>query len=140
MLVATGPMNPNARVLASTKCNLAESPNSVSFTIETAPNGASCVVWGGVSEFDALDLLSETMKREGTGERDFAKEAVAFALSNGPMSFKDICAVTRAEGLSESMARKALHDLRCLKRVDGFQGRWTWELPDFSDFDGREDQ
>ncbi len=139
LLVAKDPDNPDDRVLAPLKNNLAKDLGSLSFRLETAENGASRVSWIGASDLDAASLLSDTRDREGVSERDFAKEVVADFMSDGPKQFEDICASTKREGLRKSMTRKALHDLGCRARNDGFQGKWFWELPDSPDFGDPDD-
>lgn len=139
LIVAKDPANPELRILASQKNNLARDPVSLAFHLEEAENGYPHVVWDGESSLAANDLLRNEIKRDGGGEREFSRDIVSQALSHGPMSFKDLCALTHSEGISRSMTRKALADLGCTKSIDGFQGPWRWELPDFLDFDGQDD-
>src|SRR5262249_54251981 len=49
LLVAPDPDNPDRRILASSKCNLAKKPASLSFDISTASNGALRLGWIGES-------------------------------------------------------------------------------------------
>ena len=126
MLVARDPDDANRRVLASTKCNLAAEPESLSFHLEQHDE-TSRVVWDGVSAHGAGMLLAES---DGDPSAlDEAKEVVADILAAGPVASTDLRRRALAEGVSERTMRRARDTLRCVKRKAGMTGGWTWELP-----------
>jgi hypothetical protein len=126
MLVARDPDDANRRVLASTKCNLAAEPESLSFHLEQHDE-ASRVVWDGTSAHNAALLLAES---DGDPSAlDEAKEVVADILAAGPVASTDLRRRALAEGVSERTMRRARATLRCVKRKAGMTGGWTWELP-----------
>ncbi len=133
LLVGRDPDDENRRVLASTKANLAQEAESLSFHIEQH-EGASRVSWDGVSSHGAGCLLAEA---EGDQSAlDEAKEIVRDILANGPVSSADLRRRAMNEGVSERTMRRARGALGAVKQKRGMQGGWTWELPTEAE-DGR---
>ena len=126
MLVARDPDDANGRVLASTKCNLAAEPESLSFHLEQHDE-ASRVVWDGVSAHGAGMLLADS---DGDPSAlDEAKEIVADILAAGPVASPDLRRRALGEGVTERTMRRARSALGCVKAKQGMAGGWTWELP-----------
>lgn len=126
LLVGRDPDDATRRVLASTKCNLAAEPESLSFHLEQHDE-ASRVVWDGVSAHGAGMLLAES---DGDPSAlDEAKEVVADILAAGPVASPDLRRRALGEGVSERTMRRARSALGCVKRKAGMTGGWTWELP-----------
>lgn len=109
LLVARDPDDPEKRVLAVTKMNLAPEPPSLSFTIEGTENGAPRVRWLGETEHRANDLVSmsgdEDVRQEAQDLRVFIREMVETA----PRTQKEAVAAIRAAGFdaAERTIRRA---------------------------------
>jgi hypothetical protein len=126
MLVARDPDDDARRVLATTKCNLAAEPESLSFHLEQH-NDASRVVWDGVSAHDASHLLAESDGDHTALEE--AMEVVGDILAAGPVSSSDLRRRALNEGVSSRTLRRARSALGCVKHKSGMGGGWTCELP-----------
>lgn len=109
LLVARDPDDPEKRVLAVTKMNLAPEPPSLSFTIEGTENGAPRVRWLGETQHRANDLVSvsgdEDVRQEAQDLRAFIREMVETA----SRTQKDAVAAIRAAGFdaAERTIRRA---------------------------------
>src|SRR5262249_38280653 len=101
LLVAKDPDNPDQRVLASTKCNLAKLPPALVYALDTAPNGALRIGWKGESTHTAESLLAVPRDDE---ERDAVQEGadvLKTILCNGQLPAADVKAQARKAGVSE---------------------------------------
>jgi hypothetical protein len=85
-VVGKDPQDENRRVLASTKNNLAKSPQSLMFTLEEAQGGAVRVNWLGDSEVSAHELLATPREEEHADARSEAVEFLNDVLAEGPVS------------------------------------------------------
>jgi hypothetical protein len=131
MLVAKDPDNPDRRVVASTKCNLARLPSSLAYDLSTADNGALRVGWIGESAHTAESLLAAPRDDE---ERDAVQEAVEdlrSLLTPGAMAAKDVKREARRAGVSERTLNRAKSTLGVRAKLIGFgrDGTWHWSLP-----------
>lgn len=127
LLVGRDPDDETRRVLASTKCNLAAEPGSLSFHMDQY-EGACRVVWDGASACGAALLLTEN-----DGDQtalDEAKEVVSDILAAGPVASAVLRRRAMGEGVSERTLRRARAALGCVKRKAGMTGGWTWEMPE----------
>jgi hypothetical protein len=130
LLVARDPDNPDKRVLASTKCNLAKLPPSIAFELSTAENGALRVLWGADSSHTAETLLAVPRDE---GDRDAVQEAVEALksiLKDGAMPAADVMKEARRAGISDRTIdrAKALAGIRTSREGFGSAGRWVWTL------------
>jgi hypothetical protein len=131
LLVAKDPDNPDHRVLASTKCNLARLPSSLAYDLSTADNGALRVGWIGPSGHTAESLLAAPRDDE---DRDAVQEAVDVlraVLEAGPVASDEVKKDARRAGISDRTLQRAKSALGIKARKVGFTGKgiWQWSLP-----------
>lgn len=129
-LVAEAPDDPEARVLACTKQNLAPEPPSLTYRPEVSDNGRLRIAWEGESEHGARELL-ETPTGEERTARDEAAEFLAEELAAGPRPVGELKEAAEDLGLSWRTVQRAKRDLEIDARRQGGvgdSGRWTWEL------------
>jgi hypothetical protein len=132
LLVARDPDNPDRRVLASTKCNLAKLPASLSFDLSAADNGGLRVGWIGESAHTAETLLTAPIDGEDRGAVAQAVEVLRSILADGPRPVKEVQREARKAGVSEVTLRraKALLSIRSDRIGFGSDGVWCWSLPE----------
>lgn len=129
-LVAEAPDDPEARVLACTKQNLAPKPPSRTYRPEVADNGRLRITWEGESEHGARGLLETPTGKERTA-RDEAAEFLAEELAAGPRPVGKLKEAADDLGLSWRTVQRAKRDLEIDARRQGGvgdSGRWIWEL------------
>jgi hypothetical protein len=126
LLVARDPDNPDRRVLASTKSNLAKLAPSLAFALDAA-NGALRIGWTGPSSHTAETLLAAPRNDEERGELENAKDVLRQILSAGPMPSADVETEARRAGVSVATLRRAKDALNVVSRRP--RGTWTWFLP-----------
>jgi hypothetical protein len=134
LLVGKHPANPEQKVLAPVKCNLCRKPSALTYSIETAPNGASVIGWGEETTLTADDLLGH--KRQGGGVAEQCAEELRVLLSDGPRAVEDVEAELKANGFTPNAIRQARRQTRATAKRDGglgSAGRWTLCLPEDND-------
>jgi hypothetical protein len=131
LLVGRDPDNPDRRVLASTKCNLARLPVSLAFDLSLADNGALRVGWIGESPHTAESLLAAPKDDEERGMLQTAQEVLRTILSNGPRAAKDVRREARSAGIADRTLDRAKAALGVKATLIGFgrDGEWRWALP-----------
>lgn len=127
LVVGRHPEDEDLRVLAGVKSNLSLPPESLTYRIETAANGAARVVYEGTTDTNARELLKEPDDGE---ERSALSEAKAFleaGLRNGPMTAQQVKKDARKADVAERTLRRAKSSLDVVstKQKDG---SWTWSL------------
>ena len=137
LLVAKDPDDPDARVLASVKNNLAREPASLSFRMEQAPAGTTSgpvarIAWIGESSHRADDLLQAPADPE---ERSATSDAQAFLkelLEAGPVKVEEIRKQAANAMISDRVLRRARERLHVVPSKHGFTSGacWVWALPD----------
>lgn len=127
LLLAADPDDPECRVLASTKNNLAPPQPSLSLRLATSAEGVH-VEWLGVSSRRAGDLLADDEQRSA---QDEAADLLRTELAGGPRPTKQIQARARDAGISWSSVRRAKDALGVVVARVGFGegSAWTWSLP-----------
>jgi hypothetical protein len=132
LLVAQDPDNPDKRILASTKCNLAKKPPSLVFALDTAPNGALRIGWIGESPHTAESLLAVPRDDEDRDATQEAVEVLRAILSGGRLPAADVKREARKAGLSDRTLQRAKAMLGVRSRLIGFgrDGKWYWHLPE----------
>jgi hypothetical protein len=141
LLVAKDPDNPDRRILASTKCNLAKLPPSLAFDLSPAANGALRVGWIGVSPHTAESLLAAPRDDEERGAVLEALEVLRTILSAGRVLAQDVKAQARKAGVAETTLKRAKAILGVRSQHEGFgrDGKWYWLLPSAADAGTAED-
>jgi AAA domain len=134
LLLAEDPDSPELRVLAVVKANLAKKPDSLSLTIEEAPNGWPRVVWGGTSAHSADDLIAARGE-----EADHDKPAIQEArdkirawLADGLVPAEEVLRLAeRAKIATRTLYRaKSKERVQSVKQGFGKQASWFWRLPE----------
>lgn len=148
MLVARDPHNEDLRVLAATKSNLAELPDSLGYRIATVGD-VPRVEWAGTSPQTASTLLAAA---DGAHEPTAAEEATDWLrseLADGPRPTADLRSAATRAGLAWRTVERAKQALGVKARRVSEGGRrgagsWAWALPGdartISDQDRQDDQ
>ncbi len=126
-LVAKDPEDEGRRILAGVKNNLAPLPPSLSFSLKEV-DGASRVVWGGVSNHGADALLAIPSSPEERKALDEAKEFLRVLFSNGAVESKEAQRQARAAGIADATLRRAKKALSIRVEKQSFKGGWAWVL------------
>jgi hypothetical protein len=136
-LVAADPSDPDARILAPVKCNLALKPKALKFrTVKYALADAidtQKIEWLGSIDISANDLL----QAQASGPRgprpdktEAAKELVRVALADGEQhASRPIIEDAKQQGISFGTLSNAAKSLGVRKQKGGFEGGWAWSLP-----------
>lgn len=119
------------RVLAVAKNNLGPVPPALVYQIETAPNGASRIVWDGESQHSADALLAAPVDLGERTARDEAVEFLRTVLRDGSRTALAVKREAREAGIAEATLRRAQRALGIASRRVGYgkDGEWRWELP-----------
>lgn len=125
MLAAPDPDDPNRRVLARVKCNLA--PWWPSLQYELAPaDGCAVVRWIGESPHRADDLLASPGQRQRP--IDDAVDFLETELARGPRPETEIRAKASLAGITKRTLDRAKKELGVESKKRGM-GAWYWHLP-----------
>lgn len=129
LVVAPDPDDPERRILAANKHNLSRAAPSLAFRVETAPNGAARVAWGGTSSLSGGDILREPADPEQRSAFSEAKDFLVKELADGRVDAELVKKDARAAGVSERTLKRAKRALgvRSEKEADG---TWSWVPPD----------
>lgn len=132
LLVSEDPDDPELRVVAQAKNNLARLAPSLTFRIESAPQG-SRIAWEGESIHTADSLIAAG--REDQGEKPGTQERAGALLrdwlSQGPLPNKQLETMARAESITMRTLQRAAKSLGVTYERTGF-GKDThtvWSLP-----------
>jgi hypothetical protein len=129
-LVARDPDDPDTRVVACVKSNLAREPDSLTYRLESAPDSdVARVVWTGTSTHDAAALLVG-----GTEDGDERREIDAWLLDlldagHGSIDAKDVLKRAREAGYSVDQVKRTKKRLKIESHKAGMGGGWEWVLP-----------
>jgi len=129
-LVAPDPGEPDRRVLAALKNNLGPLPPSLAFRIKAAPNGSAYLVWDGVAEWMADDLLAEP---DPSPELDKAKSFLRDLLRDGPVPTETANTAAEHAGISRRTLKRARKELGVTAARQGFGADGVWVLQAPSD-------
>lgn len=124
-LVAEHPEDDSRRVFASMKSNVGRLPVSRVFRIDGAPNGASRLIWEGVIDVRADELVD--LPKES--KLDAAKSFLRNELEPGPRSVVSVTALAREIGIKERTLDRARAELHIKSTHSGFQGPVFLSLP-----------
>lgn len=127
MTVGVDPEDPDVRVMAVTKINVARPPKALTFHIEELADtmkdsDRSKFVWG-----DFVDLTADQIVNVPQDRQSDALDAVCLwlkdTLSDGTMDFKTIARMAEPRSFTEKLLKKAATELRVT--IDGKM----WTLP-----------
>lgn len=133
-VVARDPEDPDRRVLAPLKLNVAPEPPARAFRLVVDPDCTHPrIAWEGVSSLDADALLAVPPDRAESSALGEAIDVLREILTDGPLSAKAVRAQAREAGLSWITVRRAQERLGIRPRKVGRPGeqqQWLWALPD----------
>jgi putative DNA primase/helicase len=135
LLVDEDPNDPELRVLAVVKNNLAAPAPSLSFRVESTAAGAPRISYLGQSEETADTLAQARAARDGVGEDktkvEEAAELLADWLGSGEVEKSKVLKMGREAGFSDSTIERAARSLKVERRGVGFreEKRSYWSLP-----------
>jgi hypothetical protein len=131
LLSAKDPDDPERRLLATYKHNLARGAETLAYrTVPSPDNPAVPIVeWLGSDARSAEQInaaAGETYEQKSTrgDARGFLKEVLA----DGPMPAEDVYADAKKAGITRMTLKRASADLKIVKAKQGFQGAWSWSL------------
>jgi hypothetical protein len=125
----------NKRVLASVKCNLAPTPASLSFAIESTDTGVGRIRWLGQSTETADSLVADRAACDGLGDGESKlDEAVSLLegwLASGEKDKKEVLHLGQDNGISNRTLERAANKLGVRREQRGFgtEKRSYWGLP-----------
>jgi putative DNA primase/helicase len=131
------------RILARGKSNIGPDEGGYEYhleQVEALPGiEASRILWGKAVEGSARDLLTDPEEdAEDSGPRDGAADFLREVLKGGPLAAKAIKAEALEAGHAWRTVRRASEELLVIKRKDGMQGGWYWQLPKMSTKNAKE--
>ena len=128
LVVGRHPEDDELRVLAGQKNNLSLPPESLAYRIETAENGAARIVYEGVSEATAQQVLSVPEDEEKKSALSEAKEFLLSELGDEPMAAEQVKKNAKETGIAARTLRRAKKALGVISTKEA-DGSWTWSLP-----------
>lgn len=132
-LIARDPDDPDTRIMACVKSNLAKEPESLSYRLESAPGSdVAHVVWTGVSSHDAFALIQNG--REDTDDRNEVDQWLLNLLDENQhrVDAKKALTAARSAGFSVDQAKRAKKRLGVESVKSSMAGGWDWVLPEGS--------
>lgn len=111
LICADDPDKPEQKVLAQTKTNLGPPVASLAYRITGCPNGASMIVWEGVSAHTAQDIVSGTTS-EDRSELGEAKRFLVDVLRAGPRRSTEVIDLAKGAGIAQRTLARARADLK----------------------------
>lgn len=130
LVVGRDPQDQERRILAVSKCNLAETAPSLGYAIEREGE-SSRIDWGGDVELTADDILDHPRpQRQSAGQQ--CAEAIRELLADGPMDSHDFGKVLRDRGFGANAQRDGRKTSKVQSRREGYgaDGRWVVFLAD----------
>jgi hypothetical protein len=133
LLLAADPDDPERRILALTKGNLARSAPALAFRLEDVPGATVArVVWDGESPWTATQLLQTQIADDGDETRSAVDDARAWlrqTLEAGPRPAAEL----RHEAAAHGIGEKTLYTARKREGITAYKervpnGRWFWLL------------
>jgi hypothetical protein len=135
LLVARDPDDPDGQrcVFASTKANLSQLAESLTYTIESV-SGIPRIAWGDASSHTAESLLVvQEDDKEKTSALEEAKHFLSKMLASGPQPATDVQKEAKQAGISAITLRRARIALGIEPKKSGQprdeKQRWLWSLP-----------
>lgn len=137
LTVGAMPDDPDVRVMAVTKLNIAQRPKALTFTIAALPDKGketdrSVFKWGEFVDLTADDMLATTATPGKGNERESAIIFLKETLAEGPVEFVRIERMAETRSISTRTLQRAAEALNLNRRVTGF-GKTrcsVWSLPE----------
>jgi hypothetical protein len=134
LIVGHHPHDEELRVLASQKHNLSMPPESLSYQITSAPNNpdAAVIVYKGVTEMNAKDILKPQVEEQERSAMDEAKGFLREMLASGEKPAADVKSEAESVGVAWGTLKRAKVALGVNPVKRG--AFWYWSLlPDDDD-------
>lgn len=109
--------NPQLRVVANTKMNVAPQPPSLAYTIEHGSAGAF-IEWRGIVDANAQDIVDGVIRSDDLDMIRFLNSVV----EDEPLAWQEIVKAARNEGFTDKQLRTRRHRSR-LTKIVGHEGR-----------------
>lgn len=136
MSVGTMPDEPEVRVMAITKINVARPPKALTFTITALPdtlkeNDRSKFEWGDFVDISADEFIGAVLKIGEKGEGDEAQKFLREILASGSVEVKKIERTAEARSISLKALGRAADTLGVKRTARGFgkDKRAMWSMP-----------
>lgn len=126
-MVGVDPADPEGRILACVKSNLAPEPSSLRFHIESHGT-TSRVRWGDQCDTTAHDLCASGSDGRKSGKADEAKGIIEDMLAHGPVPSTDVLEACLAVGVSKRTYERVKSELGVKACREGFGDDGTWML------------
>jgi hypothetical protein len=128
------PEDPDTRVMAVTKLNLARKPDALTFKLESLEDtlrhrDRSRVVFGEFVKLTSEDILV-TKQNSDSPKTDKAQDFLIELLDDGPVAKDQVERAAEKRGIAKPTLMRAADELNILKRTTGFGSKRTalWEL------------
>jgi hypothetical protein len=129
LLVAPDPDDPERRVLASVKSNLAPAADSLTYRLVGEGNyGVARVQWEGQTAHTARSLLAETVDDDGA-KSEAVRWLEDYLTEQGAVPSKSAKAAAAQADIRERTLQRAIHSLGVLVESRGFPRVTWWQLP-----------
>lgn len=130
-LIARDPNDPDRRILAVTKSNLAAEPPALAYRLVDVPQyGCACVEWEpNPVEYTASDLLS-TSSDNDSGASNEAASWLSGLLADGDLAASEVFREAEAAGFSKDQIKRAKARAGATTTKHGMTGGWVWSLRD----------
>ena len=128
------PEDDTRKLLLPGKNNLAPPTSGLAYSITSEPGLPGIIAW----EADAVEMTaSEAMARERDtdGKQSATDEAEAYLkdqLGFGPIKTSDLKQQAKKDGFSPRTIERAAKNIGVVKGRNGFNGPWTWRLPELA--------
>lgn len=130
-LVARDPSDPERRIVATTKCNIAAEPPSLAYRlVSDDEHGCARVEWEpGPVAMTANELLRASMDTEDNDDKNDIDAWLADLLEGGPMQANDVYKAADGAGYSRDQAKRAKKRIGAVAEHPDLRGPWVWTLP-----------
>lgn len=129
LLLGVDPDDPQKRILAVSKSNLAKTPNSLRLALCSVGDTAK-IEWLGECNQDADQLVGPRESEEARSALADAGDFLRQALSDGALQQSKLLELANAEGIKPGTLKRAKRQLAIASiKLPGQRGEWTWALP-----------
>jgi hypothetical protein len=145
MTVGVMPDQPELKVMAVTKLNVAARPPAITFTIEGRPDTSkehdrSAFCWGEFVDISSEDILQPVSDSEGKQTLSVAMEKLTEWLEEGEVEISKIENFGEAHGISKSVLRRAAREIGIVRKYSEKKREWLWSLPTGRERKNRQDR
>jgi archaellum biogenesis ATPase FlaH len=135
LTVGSMPDDPDTRVMAVTKINVARTPKALTFSIESLPDtlretDRSRFVWGEFCDLTSDDIVAPVDNKDSKKELEAATEFLEQQLERGEVDLHRLEKMAEARSMSMKLMNRAAKELGVKKQVKGFGKQKTsvWSL------------